>query len=63
LYPDVPVRSVPDLGIKQNKGGLMSQLLLLIVSLVGILTALLVIRQKKTAYLKKRWMPDVRRVI
>jgi hypothetical protein len=40
----------------------MSQLVL-IGSLVGILAALLVVRQRKTAYPKKRWMPDIRRVV
>jgi hypothetical protein len=40
----------------------MSQLVL-IGSLVGILATLLVVRHRKTAYAKKRWMPDIRRVV
>ena len=39
----------------------MSQLLL-IASLVGVLVALFVVRHRKTAYPKKRWMPDIHRV-
>jgi uncharacterized membrane-anchored protein YhcB (DUF1043 family) len=37
--------------------------LLLIGTLVGVLVALLVVRHKKRAYPKQRWMPDIRRVI
>jgi len=39
----------------------MSQLLL-IGSLVGVLVALLNVRNRKMAYPKKRWMPDIPRV-
>jgi len=39
----------------------MTQLLLVGV-LVGILVALLVVRRRKMAYQKQRWMPDIRRV-
>jgi hypothetical protein len=37
--------------------------LLLIGSLVGVFIALLIVRQKKRAYPKERWMPDIRRVV
>jgi hypothetical protein len=40
----------------------MSQLLL-IALLVGVLVTLLIVRQKKGAYAKRRWMPDIRRVV
>jgi hypothetical protein len=47
--------------ILDAQGGLMMQLLL-IGALVGVLVALLVVRRRKRAYAKQRWMPDIRRV-
>ena len=37
--------------------------LVMIGSLVGVLVALLVVRNRKAASSKKRWMPDIRRVV
>jgi len=37
--------------------------LILIGSLVGVLVTLLIVRQKKSARPKERWMPDIRRVV
>ena len=51
-------RPIPD----EHKAVVMSQLLL-IALLVGVLVTLLIVRQKKGAYAKRRWMPDIRRVV